>query len=364
MKKKFFQNLIKNFIRFIFKLIHGHILILRNDNKLEIVSKNISQIRINDKIYKINNSIYEISNGRVYTDNVENVAYIKDTFLIPKISFQQIDGEFKDLESNKVLFQGTPRMIKKYDGTIFSLVQGVSGKNYFHFLFDILVKIKLLQEKYSLNEIDYFYISGNYEWQQKLLQFYGISKDKIINSDNVRHIKADKILAVEHPWYKKGYFQNEVQNVPEWIIFYLRDKFLPKKLNFNSNKKIYIDRSDSINKHCKIYNNDEIIKYLDQHEFKSYQVSKLKMEEQVYLFNNADIIISPHGAALSNIIFSKAGMKLYEIIPKDHPSKKCEYISKLLNLNYNRIELTTKKNDFGEMELSQNIIDEILNKLN
>ena len=155
----------------------------------------------------------------------------------------------------------------------------------------------------------------------KTIAFFGISKDKIINSDNVRHIKADKILAVEHPWYKKGYFQNEVQNVPEWIIFYLRDKFLPKKLNFNSNKKIYIDRSDSINKHCKIYNNDEIIKYLDQHEFKSYQVSKLKMEEQVYLFNNADIIISPHGAALSNIIFSKAGMKLYEIIPKDHPSK-------------------------------------------
>jgi capsular polysaccharide biosynthesis protein len=364
MKKKFFQNLFKNLIQHIFKIKYGHISILKDDKNLNIISSNVSQIKINNKEYKINDTIYEIPNGRVYTDNVENVAYIKDTFLIPKISFQQVDGELKDIEFNKVLFQGTPRMIKKYKGTILSLVQGASGKNYFHFLFDILTKIKLLEEKYSLNKIDYFYISGNYEWQQKILQFYGISKDKIINSDNVRHVKANKILAVEHPWYKKGFFQYEIQNIPEWIIFYLRDKFLLHKAKFNSSKKFYIDRSDSQNKHCKIYNNHEIMKYLNQHEFKSYQISKLKIEEQVYLFNNANIIISPHGAALSNIIFSKAGMKLFEIIPKGHPSRKCEYFSKLLNLDYNRVELTTKKNDFGEMELSQNIIDEMVNKAN
>ena len=74
------------------------------------------------------------------TDLTEHVAIIKDNKIIPEISYQQVKGELMDITYNKVLHSGTNRIIKDFDGTVLSLVQGASGNNYFHFLFDIILK--------------------------------------------------------------------------------------------------------------------------------------------------------------------------------------------------------------------------------
>ena len=34
---------------------------------------------------------------------------------------------------------------------------------------------------------------------------------KLIDSNSHRHVQADKILTVDHPWYYKGFVQNEVK---------------------------------------------------------------------------------------------------------------------------------------------------------
>ena len=46
-------------------------------------------------------------------------------------------------------------------------------------------------------------------------KFLNISEKKLIDSKKYRHIKASLIVAVSHPWYFKGDFQNETQNIPE-----------------------------------------------------------------------------------------------------------------------------------------------------
>ena len=63
------------------------------------------------------------------------------------------------------------------------------------------------------------------------------------------------------------------------------------------------------------------------------------------MFKNSSIIIGAHGAAFSNIIFCKPGTKIIEIIPSDHPNRKCERISKILKLKYFRIESTPDNSD-------------------
>ena len=52
------------------------------------------------------------------------------------------------------------RIKKKIKGRVFSLVQGASGnKNYLHWVFDILPKIKICSEVYNLENIENFYFS-------------------------------------------------------------------------------------------------------------------------------------------------------------------------------------------------------------
>lgn len=356
--KKLAQNIFKNFFRKIFTFFYGKIKIEKNLNKLN--KKNISSININKKNYGIDNVIYEIDDARIYTDLVENVAIIQNNKLIPEISFQQIDGELKTDNHNKVLIEGTPRVLKKINAIVVNLSQGVSGCNYFHFLFDILTRLKLFSEIINLDKIDYFYLQGKIPWQLRILEIIGINKEKIIDSYQYRHIKVKKLYACKHPWYRKGYFQSEINNLPEWLVFYLRNRFLKLGKNFKCSKKVFIDRSDSNFNHCKLINNEEIKSFLEEKGFESYQISKLSFEEQIYLFNNAEIIISPHGAALTNVIFSSEKLHLIELIPSDHPSRKCQRISNLIRFKYDRIELERVKNRIestGEIKLDKKILE-------
>ena len=364
---KFLQLIFKKLVQGIFKLFYGKISIL-SDSKILYKKHYIEFIRLdNNTKLSVKKNVHQISNARIYTDTVEHVAIIKNNLIIPKISYQQVRGELKGTEFNKVLTGGTPRILKKFDGRVLSLVQGASAHNYFHFLFDILAKLILCEEKIPLGKIDYFYIHKKIEWQRKIFSLFNINNNQLISSEKYHHIISDEIIAVDPPWYEKGFVQNEIANLPEWIIIKLRERLIKFSKKFDFNNKIFIDRSDSINNHCKLLNNNEIIEHLGKKGFSSYQVSKLDFLEQIYLFNNAKIIIGPHGAAFSNIIFSKPKTEIIEIIPNNHQSMKCHRISDVLNLNYTRINkpkiITNSTHLVGDMEISKEELDNTLNKL-
>lgn len=365
--KKLLQNIFKKFFQLIFQTLYGKIKVISVNTEVKINKYPINKVLIKKKEYNIKNNIYKIQNGRVYTNLVEHVAIIKDNLILPDISYQQISGDLKDVNYNPVLKFGTPRIRKNFKGNVLSLVQGASGNNFFHFLFDVLPKIRLFQEKYDLNSVDYFYMPNVFSWQKKILSKFDISENKLINSQNFRHIKADNIFALDHPWYHKGNVQQEIINLPEWIIYYLREKFIKYSKKFKASDKIFIDRSDSSFGHCKLINNEDVMKYLSENGFQSFQVSKLDFFEQVYLFNNAKIIIGPHGAAFSNIIFSNPALELIEFIPKDHPSIKCKKISSILGFNYKRVNLEPLRekeiNLKGDMQIEISQLRDIINSL-
>jgi capsular polysaccharide biosynthesis protein len=233
-------------------------------------------------------------------------------------------------------------------------------------LFDIITRLKILQQSYDLNKIDYFYINQKINWQIKFFKFFfKIPHKKLLFAENLRHIKASKVLVVKHPWYHKGYFQQQIKNIPNWLIFYLRNNFLGYKKKFKNNKKIFIDRSDSVFSHCKIINNKEIFDLLKKKGFSSYKVSNLSFFQQIYLFNSAKIIVGPHGAAFTNIIFCKKNTKIIELIPKQHDSVKCRKISKLLKLKYKRIEIKKNLNNLnlGDMYIDKSVMRKIINSI-
>ena len=344
MFRKKLQSYFKYFIQRIFILIYGKIKIQGtndlNDEKF-VKIQGIESDTYQDKEY----ILYKIKNGRIYTDTNQNVAIISEKNLISKASFQHIDNELKDFSFNSSLTKGTPRFKKKFRGKIFNLIQGGSGNNYFHFIFDLIPKIYLLNKCLSLESIDYFYVPEIKKWQKKIYSLFNIDETKLIDSRKFRHVEGDLILAVSHPWYFQRDIHTETKNIPKWIVDYNRDKFLPLVKKFNNNKKIFLDRSSSSYTHCQIKNNDEIIDMLTKKGFTTYNVEKLNIQEQIFLFNEASIIVGAHGAAFSNIIFCKPETKIIEIIPESHPSKKCQRISEILKLRYKRITTTEKNKD-------------------
>jgi len=356
--KKKIQFYFKRFFQLVFMLICGKI----KYNNNVITSKNIIKKKIENVISDINSSksyfSYKIKNGRVYTDYVEHVAIIDGNTLVNEASYQQISAELKDAKENIVLTKGTPRIKKNIKGRVFSLVQGASGgNNFFHWIFDILPKIKLCSEHYLLKEIDFYYVPNLQNFQKQTLSILNIKEDKILNSNLYRHIQASELIVVDHPWYHKGIIIDQNKFLPSWIVHWLRDVYLKYAKKFDNNEKIYIDRTESRYNHCQIQNDNEIFNFLKEKGFSKCRVGELSFFEQIYLFNNAKIIIGAHGSAFTNLAFCKPDTKIIEIRPliyKNYQNNNYKRISQINNLNYRLIE--TKKLDesqkkFGDIYL-------------
>jgi hypothetical protein len=73
-------------------------------------------------------------------------------------------------------------------------VQGASGENYFHWLFDILSKIKITSNNYKIININYFYLPNIGPTQMQSLKLLKIPANKILNSKFTRHLKAEKLI--------------------------------------------------------------------------------------------------------------------------------------------------------------------------
>ena len=290
--------------------------------------------------------IYEVEDARVFTDNNENLAIIKDNKIIPQMSFQQVKGRLKSAKFNSVIEKGTNSFVKNISGSVFNLAQGGSGNNFFHFMFDIIPKIFILKSKINLSRVDYYYVSKPKKWQIKIFNLVGIKYKNLLDSKKYNHIYAKKILAVDHPWYYQGKIQSSVQNIPKWIINLHRKNFSNKSSAIKCSKKIFLDRSSSKFNHCQIENFYIIKNLLKKNNFQILKPEKISLRKQIHIFKNASIILGAHGASFTNIIYCKSATKIIEIMPIDHPNKKCQTISKFLKLKYFRIK--TKKNNLDK----------------
>ena len=342
MIKKKLKLYYKSLVELFFSFLYGKIFLPKTTKNL------IKKIEINNSFFKSFKNkkyqIYIVKNARIYTDNNENLAIIKDNQILPHISFQQVYGILRNPKYNCTLVKGTPSFIKKINGKVFNLCQGASGNNYFHFMFDIIPKIYLLNSKINLDKIDYFYIANPKKWQIRILKNLGITEDKLLSSKKYNHIIADEIYSVDHPWYTKGHIHNSVREIPNWIVLKNREIFL-KKNKKNIKKRIFLDRSNSSYNHCQISNPNFVNEFIFKNKFKSSKPELSTFKNQINLFNNSSIIIGAHGAAFTNIIFCKPGTKIIEIIPSDHPSRQNERISKILKLKYYRIKTIPDNSD-------------------
>ena len=338
--KKKIQLLFKKIVQIIFSLVYGKIDLIKDNN--ESINFEQFKIEINSKNYYL----YKIKNGRVYTDYVENVAIIDNNKIVNHASYQQVLGELVKPSFNSALYKGTPRYKKKIKGTVLSLIQGASGNNnYFHWMFDILPKLELLKKFEQLDSVDYYYLPHLQKFQKETLSLLKIPLSKCIDSSRYRHIQANSILATTHPWYQSGFILEETKKLPSWVINWVYECFINHSKKFICNNKIFIDRSESRFNHCQIINNNEVMNCLNNLGFSIYKTGELSISEQIYLFNNAKIIIGAHGAAFTNLVFCKPNTKIIEIIPRAHPNEVNKKISEVKKLDYIALKTDELKED-------------------
>ena len=211
------------------------------------------------------------------------------------------------------------------DGTVVVL-SGLLNNVYFHWLFDILPRIKLLKcTDLNLDNIDYFLIQNELNFQKETLEILGIPRSKIISWHLGGHIQAKQLIVPSFP--------GTIAWMPKWTCEFLRENFGDKKyLQKKPNKRIYISRNQSNSR--RLINEEEIIDFLSQFDFQVVNLELLSVRKQAALFSQAEVIISPHGSGLSNLVFCQKETKVIEIFSPFYVYPCYWLVSNLVDLKY------------------------------
>ena len=196
--------LYKKLIKIFFEIFYGKIQ-LPTKNKLDYENFKIIKLKCFNKAFKL----YKINQGKIFTDCNTNVAYITKNNLITNFSYQQNGNKISSIKYNSVLQFGTPKIRKNIRGSVLSLIQGASGQNYFHWLFDLLPKIEVLNNQKKLKKIDYFFVPNMARNIIETLKVYGIRENQLIDSQKYKHVKADQILFLENIYLRNGIFKKQ-----------------------------------------------------------------------------------------------------------------------------------------------------------
>jgi capsular polysaccharide biosynthesis protein len=185
--------------------------------------------------------------------------------------------------------------------------------------------------KDDLGKVDFFLVPEYIQdYQISSLRYFGIEANRIISSLNYKHIIASDLICTSHP-------RTATFSVRSEIALFLRNKF--NVLNENKIDKdknyphfFYISRRDAPRR--KVNNEEKLILMLQKINIYSIEISNYSLDEVVYLFRNAKLVVSSHSAALTNILFCKPGTKIIECSTKSTFLPYYSELAKVLNLDY------------------------------
>ena len=314
--KEFFKKKYKLFIQSFFKLIYGKIQIASQEEVHAYLQ--INNVEIDQNNYKI----FLTKNSRLFSTTVHDQSIIINNKLLEGPSFQlrvKEDDKFfarnnGKIQDNICLQIGTPRILKRKKGKIFSLLSGGAAKtNYFHWLFEVLPKLEILNKLIDIQKIDYFLLpSIKMEHQIETFNLLNIPIVKLLDSNTFKHLFCEELYVVDHPFRLTNNTVYDTQNIPKWIFEWVRKKFLRHRSTNSFPEKIFIERSKSISTYRNIYNQEEVYKVLKDNNYEFIQPENYGIKDQIKMYYSAKKIAGLHGAGFANICFCNPKTQIIE----------------------------------------------------
>jgi capsular polysaccharide biosynthesis protein len=199
---------------------------------------------------------------------------------------------------------------------------------YYHWLFQLLPRYELMRRaRVELGDIDHYFVnSRKSRFQRETLAALGIDPSKIIDGDQVRHLRARELVVPSVP-LGAGCFR-------PWMTEFLRDSFVPKNCLHArpSGRRLYISRGQAA--YRRTLNEEEVVKLLYHRGFEVFQMERLSVQEQAAVMASCEAVVAPHGGGLSNIVFCSPGTKIIEIFSPELVATYFWKLSNQLNLDY------------------------------
>ena len=195
----------------------------------------------------------------------------------------------------------------RLDGNCLSLVQPLSG-NYFHWLTESLAMLARMEP--YIAGIDHVIVPQVLQSQQReSLLLAGIPAHRLVALPPGEIILCERLYGLT---FRSGWLLSQQEML--WLrhTFLGQEPLRPESPDAGG-RRIYVSRADATSR--RVLNEPALMELLASYGFQSVRCSDLSCAEQAQCFYGADMIVSLHGAALTNLLFCRAGAHVLEIFP-------------------------------------------------
>lgn len=181
------------------------------------------------------------------------------------------------------------------------------SSNYYHFMFDALPRFGIFREAMPDAVVDAVIVPHQARYQRELLELAGIP-EPWIQPGHQNAWTADELIVPSTP--------NQELGAPEWGTQWLLDHLRPSGPSTLANY-LYITRGNKPN--TRRYEDEaELWPHLEERGFSKVDPGSLSVQEQINSFHAAKVVVAPHGAGLTNMVFCEPGTKVLELFAPDY----------------------------------------------
>ncbi len=224
-----------------------------------------------------------------------------------------------------------PRVTKSVYGAV-SLLGQCAG-NYSHFLTETLPKLLIIDECVDYEDLPLLVDGWIHPVFFEIIALLNTNRREIIKVERWEPISLTSVIDISPPAYVPPEYREFVSSgkvhetgydvfpFSQYALNLLRNKAYSAVQKCGVDKKVfskrlYLRRSQhSCGNARNIINIDVVEKMIKKYGFETVEPASLSFAEQVLLFHDAELIISPVGAALANTIFTKQGCKVIALSP-------------------------------------------------
>ncbi|MFC0214003.1 DUF563 domain-containing protein [Paenibacillus chartarius] len=266
-----------------------------------------------------------IPNARVWEKN--GAVITPDNKLLSDVSWDYRKGLVHGSKHN-VFKVWEPHRLKTYSGTA-ALLTFIWSGNYFHWMFDVLPRIELIRR--SRVTVDKYIVPNDRSsFQNETLNLLGIPPAKRILTDHDFHARFERLLV---PSFVRPVSPHP-STYPKWTVSFLRKELLEKRNITASDEyeRIYISRSKA--RQRRVLNEEELHGILYDYGLRIVHLEGKSVQEQMQILHSAKVVVGPHGAGLTNLVFSKPGTKVVEMFSPDYVSNYYWHLSNQIGLEH------------------------------
>lgn len=251
-----------------------------------------SSVIILDEQYVLYDLKYALNNTNTdFTD--EAIQYYNNDKIV--MDANNIDGYFKNAIT----------LINNY------------SSNYYHFVLEVIAKFEVLSKLSIPTEVPLLIdnICLHVPQFRQAIELFNkdhreikwVKKGLRYKVEFLYHIKCPNIIP---PNYHQILKIKANHNLFDFTTLEFVRKNVLKKLpkDYKGYKRIFLSRKNASAR--RTYNEEDVIKLVEKYNFSIIYVEEKSLEEQAAIFNEAELILGPTGAAFTNMIFCKSTCKI------------------------------------------------------